>query len=98
MVDFVITNNEKVITNNMIFQSPQFYKKNKTPLFLVNGIEVECIPYYNQIEIKAVEVLQPKEAIAKYKNKGKNGHAALPALHTKRRRVVGFGLPTAAKI
>jgi hypothetical protein len=73
IVDFVITNNESVITNDMIFQAPQFYKKNKTPLFLVNGSEVECISYYNKEEIKAVIVLQPKEAVVKYKNKGKNG-------------------------
>lgn len=73
IVNFVITNNEKVIKNDMIFRPPYSFKKNKAPLFLVNGNEVECITYYNKIEIKSIKVLQPKEAIAKYKNKGKNG-------------------------
>jgi hypothetical protein len=72
-IDFVITNNEKVITNDMIFRPPYSFKKNKVPLFIVNGNEVECISYYNREEIKSINVLQPKEAIAKYKNKGKNG-------------------------
>ncbi len=72
-VDFTIINNESVITNDMIFRPPYSFKKNKTPLFLVNGGEVECISYYNKIEIKSVIVLQPKEAIKKYKSKGKNG-------------------------
>jgi hypothetical protein len=73
IVDFVITNNEKVITNDMIFRSPYSFKKDKEPLFLVNGEEVKCITYYNKVEIKSIEVLQPKQAITKYKNKGKNG-------------------------
>jgi hypothetical protein len=72
-VDFTIINNESVITNDVIFRPPYSFKKNKAPLFLVNGDEVECISYYNKIEIKSIIVLQPKEAIKKYKNKGKNG-------------------------
>ncbi len=73
IVDFIITNNEKVLKNDMIFRPPYSFKKNKVPLFLVNGNVVECITYYNKIEIKSIKVLQPKEAITKYKNKGKNG-------------------------
>lgn len=72
-IDFKIINNQKVITNEMVFMPPYSFKKNKAPLFLVNGNEVECITYYNKIEIKSIIVLQPKDAITKYKSKGKNG-------------------------
>jgi hypothetical protein len=72
-IDYVISNNEKVITNEMVFWAPYDFEGIKAPLFLVNGNKVECITYYNKTEIKSIVVLQPKEAIIKYKNRGKNG-------------------------
>lgn len=72
-VNFKIINNGKVLTNDMLFRHPDFYKKNKTPFFLVNGNKAECIAYYNQEEFKEITVLQPKEAISSYGKKGRNG-------------------------
>lgn len=71
--DYTITNNEKVITNDMIFRNPKNFENIKVPLFLVNGNKVECISYFNKNEIKNIVVLQPKDAVAKYKIKGRNG-------------------------
>jgi hypothetical protein len=72
-VDFKIINSEKVIANKMIFYPPTHFKKNKAPLFLVNGKEVECISYYNLDDLKNITVLQPNEAVTKYGKKGRNG-------------------------
>ncbi len=73
IIDYTIINNEKGITNEMIFKEPYHFRKSKKPLYLVNGFEVECISYYNKEEIKSIVVIQPKEALLKYKNKGRNG-------------------------
>lgn len=72
-INYTISNSEKVITNEMIFWPPYDFEKNTKPLFLVNGNKVECITYYQKEEIKSIIVLQPKDAIAKYKSRGKNG-------------------------
>jgi hypothetical protein len=73
IVDYTITNSQKVITNDMIFMPPYDFEKNKAPLFLVNGNKVDCITYFIKSEIKKILVLQPNEAKAKYKTQGRNG-------------------------
>ena len=57
----------------MIFYAPYEFKKSKSPLFLVNGKKVAAIAFYNREEFKKITVLQPKEARAKFGEKGKNG-------------------------
>ncbi len=73
IINYTIVNNETIITNEMLFSGDYCYEKNRNPLILVNGNKVNCISYYNKEEIKSIVVLQPKEAIKKYKNKGING-------------------------
>jgi len=71
--EFILINSQKVITNEMIFYPPYEFKKNKSPLFLVNGKKVYTIAFYNRDEFKKITVLQPKEGSIKFGEKGKNG-------------------------
>ena len=71
---FKIINSEKVITNDMLFYTPPSFPRNKTPLFMVNGIEVPSLCCFdNHDDFKKITVLQPAEGFAKYGKKGKNG-------------------------
>ncbi|MEO6669980.1 MAG: hypothetical protein ABIN36_10920 [Ferruginibacter sp.] len=71
---FTIINNEEVISNEMIFYSPADFPKNKKPLFLINGNEVETIAYYyDHDDFKKITVLQPAEGLVKFGKKGKYG-------------------------
>ncbi|MGG9964570.1 hypothetical protein [Ferruginibacter sp. SUN106] len=68
-----IINNQKVITNEMIFYTPFEFKKNKQPLFLVNDKEVATIAFYNREELKKITVIQPNAGNTAFGKKGKNG-------------------------
>lgn len=71
---FTIINNEKVITNEMIFYAPNLFPKNKKPLIMINGTEVPTLCCYNDHnDFKNITVLQPDEGLVKYGKKGKNG-------------------------
>ncbi|MEO8770144.1 MAG: hypothetical protein ABI402_08670 [Ferruginibacter sp.] len=71
---FTIINNEKVITNDMLFYTPPSFPGNKPPLFMVNGIEVPSLCCFdNHDDFKKITVLQPAEGFAKFGKKGKHG-------------------------
>lgn len=72
-VNFTLTNKGNTISEGMIWAYPNYFERGKAPLFLVNGKRVACIGAYNRQELKSIVVLDPKEAIAKYGSKGKNG-------------------------
>jgi len=71
--NYIIVNNEKVISNEMIFYSPFEFPKNRRPLILVNGNPVSCLTYYNREELQKITVLQPAEAQKRLGKPGRNG-------------------------
>lgn len=71
--DIEIINSGKPLTNEMIFFSPDQFKRNKEPLFYVNDRQVVSIAMFNKDELKKITVLQPSEASKKYGSKGNNG-------------------------